>query len=252
MAQSSWFFLAWVASNGATAGAGASFAGNLAAAGGGAAGGAVLGAGLSAMAYPYIQAIMNGVSQMFGMGFSEQEQNQLMNQMREIRGIQKDFGTVSEVLRGAADLPQRAAPALAGTDPTALADIVRQAVYAVNQGPALSRAYSQSKAGPFRSGIPSSVPWIDQAFSGAVDTYLQAMTRLQQLGSITEVPGAPVAGPGPFLEGYGEGAPTPASYWAGGQRLPWLATPGQFTNTANPQILQQYAQLLAPYFPKEP
>jgi hypothetical protein len=185
----------------AGAGAGAAagtFAANLLAAGGSAAGATALSAGLALAAYPYIAAIINGLSQLGGFGFSEQEQNKLKNNLAEILGIKRDFATAWPVYLQGLQLPQEfnAAVISAGGDRTKLrANLIainNKARYILDQKPVISRVLGTPKAGPFKTGIDLemvarlSAQINDNAFA----VYLKSADILAKLGTVADQGGS--------------------------------------------------------------
>lgn len=173
-----------------------------------------------------------------------QAQQKLQNNMREVQGIQKDFGTAYPVVVQGLEMPVRLQQALVSNDPQQLAQIVNMATSIFNSDAAINRAMNVTQAGPFKTGIDP-IPWLHQAYAGAADAYGQAMARLQQMGAIqdrqptlaqqyggAELPGGPnlYVGNTPIQSG----AMIPSQLQAWG---------------ANPQVAQQYTQVLGQYFP---
>lgn len=123
----------------------------------------------------------------------------------------------------------------------ALAHLANEALNIIDQGPAMSRALSTPKAGKFHSGLPTEIPWLDTSFGNAANAYMQALSKLQQLGMFQTTLGIQWVNDELITN-----VPT---YSAGGVNIGALITPDLMKwdfKGMNPQIFQQYQQQLFP------
>jgi len=160
---------------------------------------------------------------------------QQMNEAREKMGSAKDARTALPIIARAPDLPKRAEPILAGTDPAAIANLASEGTNVLGQGGAVARA---------ATNLGLNVPWLHAAYANAYNTYMMAMVRLQGLGAIT-VGTDPMAAT-QNAEGVFEGGGI--NYSAGGVGLTILP-PDSMRGVigVNPELLDRYEAAMARY-----
>jgi hypothetical protein len=161
--------------------------------GAGTLGGMAAGGLVTAVAYPYIQAIINGLSQMFGLGMSEQESNKLANTMKEAERNIGNAQRVLPVIGQGAGLPDSFAAAKASGDTNAILSAVETAKNITDQGAALSQIQPGIKGwGPFKNpyaGNEQLSQAMSQNMRNAYQVYLEGMKELSDRGLLTPYAG---------------------------------------------------------------
>ena len=187
--------------------------------------------------------LIPAIGSMLGIGGIDVGAEGRKNKIRELKGIQKDFGYAFPIMASGLDLPARYEAAALSGDPAQLRQVALEAQQVIGQGPVISRA----------SSIGAMPGWFDESNANAANVYMSALSNLQDMGALRRTLGKEQPYYEPFVGESGTYTPPP-QYDVGGQPMPsGIIPPWTFRNALpvpgiDPQRLTEYERRFGPFF----